>query len=98
MLSDCIVPSHVGAKVMLILRSILSVKEMACTTKQQEISFIESSDPSEFEEVRKHVQTEIYDEESRKYRKYLAQQEALRQLEQRKAHVLAAAHRVSFIR
>ncbi|MHA2004380.1 MAG: hypothetical protein ACW960_09760 [Candidatus Thorarchaeota archaeon] len=46
----------------------------------------------------KSVQTDVYDEESRKYRKHLAQQEALRQLEQRKAHALASAHRMSFIR
>lgn len=41
---------------------------------------------------------ESYDEESRRFRKYLAQQEALRQLEQRKTQALAAALRVSFLR
>lgn len=71
---------------------------MACTSKQQTISLIETSDSEKCEELRKQVRTEIYDEESRKYRKYLAQREALRLLEQRKAHALAATHKVSFFR
>lgn len=71
---------------------------MACTTKQQSISLIEASNSEECVEMRKQVQIDLVDEESRRYRKYLAQQEALRQLEQRKAHALAAAHMVSFIR
>ena len=71
---------------------------MACTSKQQTISLIEASESEECEKMRKQVQTDVYDEELRKYRKYLAQQEALRLLEQRKAHALTAAHRLSFIR
>ncbi|MHA2353229.1 MAG: hypothetical protein ACXAC0_01890 [Candidatus Thorarchaeota archaeon] len=71
---------------------------MACTTKQQSASLIEASDPKECKGLIKQVQTDFCDEESRKYRKYLAYQEALRQLEQNKAHALVAAHRVSFIR
>jgi len=80
------------------LESLLFVITMACTTKQQSISLIETSDSKECKEMRKQVLTDVCDEESRKYRKYLAYQEALRQLEQNKAHALAAAHRVSFIR
>ena len=71
---------------------------MACTTKQQSTSLIDTSNLTEFKNLSNSEQTDVYDEESRKYRKYLAQQEALHQLEQRKAHALAAAHRVSFIR
>ncbi len=70
---------------------------MACSSKQQTVSLIEVSNSEECKEMRIPAQTEVYDEESMKYRKYLAQQEALRQLELRKAHALAAAHRVSFI-
>jgi hypothetical protein len=70
---------------------------MACTTKHQSISLIEASDQKECDELRTPGQTEVYDEESIKYRKYLAYQEALRQLEQRKAHALAGVHKVSFI-
>ena len=79
------------------LESLLTAIEMACTSKQQTISLIEASDSKDCEEMRKQVQVDLYDEESRRFRKYLAQQEALRQLEQRKAHALAGAHRVSFI-
>lgn len=79
-------------------KPLLTVIEMACTSKQQTISLIEASDPKNREEMRNQVRTDPYDEESRRYRKYLAQQEALRQLEQRKAHAFTAAHRVSFIR
>ncbi|MHA2059039.1 MAG: hypothetical protein ACW979_15580 [Candidatus Thorarchaeota archaeon] len=59
---------------------------------------MKESDITEWKKMSKSVQTDVYDEESRKYRKHLAQQEALRQLEQRKAHALASAHRMSFIR
>jgi hypothetical protein len=79
-------------------KSLLTVIEMACTSKQQTISLIETSDPKDREEMKKQAQTEAYDEESRQFRKYLAQQEALRQLDQRKTHALAVAHRMSFIR
>jgi hypothetical protein len=71
---------------------------MACTVKQQTISLTEASNSEECEEMRRPVQTDVYDEESRKFRKYLAQQEALRQLEQSKTQALVAAHRLSFIR
>jgi hypothetical protein len=80
------------------LRLLLIVIEMACTTKQQSIPLMEASDLAEHKKTSKSVKIDVYDEESRKYRKYLAQQEAFRQLEQRKTYALAAAHRVSFIR
>ena len=83
---------------MLFPRSQLTAIEMACTTKQQSIPLVESLDSTDSEETRKQVQTDVYDEDARKYRKYLAQQEALRLLEQRKEHALTTAHRVSFIR
>lgn len=91
-------PSFVGTNVMLKFCTLILVIIMTCTTKQQNISFIDSPNPIEIEEKRRQVKTEIYDEESRKYRKYLAQQEALRELERRKAHALSEAYRGSFIR
>ncbi|MHA2027578.1 MAG: hypothetical protein ACXACG_15735 [Candidatus Thorarchaeota archaeon] len=71
---------------------------MACTTKQLSIPLIDTSEPIEFEEERVSVPNETYEEESRKFRKHMAQREALRQLEQRKTHALALAHRISFLR
>ncbi|MHA2027529.1 MAG: hypothetical protein ACW98U_16645 [Candidatus Thorarchaeota archaeon] len=71
---------------------------MACTAKQQTIPLMETSEPIEYDERIVSVDIEIYDDESRKLRKHLAQQEALRQLERRKTLALATAHRVSFLR
>ena len=59
---------------------------------------MDTSEPIEVEKKRVSVQTELYDEESRKFREYMAQKEALRQFEQRKAHARVSAHRLSFIR
>ena len=80
------------------LESSLFVITMACTTKQQSIPLMDTTEPIKCEEKRVFVSTEVYDEESRKYRKHMAQQEALRQLERTKTRVLAAAHKMSFIR
>ncbi|MHA1951472.1 MAG: hypothetical protein ACW987_16610 [Candidatus Thorarchaeota archaeon] len=60
------------------------------------VTLVDTSEFVEFEE--QIVQTETNDEESRKYRKHIAQREALRQLEQRKTHALASTHRISFMR
>jgi hypothetical protein len=71
---------------------------MACTTKQQTIPQMDTSEPIKCEEEIVSIPTEVYDEESRKFRKHMAHLEALRQLEQRKTQALQAAHRFSFNR
>lgn len=71
---------------------------MACETEQQSIPMMEITEPINEEERRISVETEFYDEESRKLLKRMAQQDALRQLEQRKTQALASAHRMSFLR
>lgn len=71
---------------------------MACTTKQQTILHTDVSEPIEAEEKNVSLEVDTFDEEARKYRKYLAQQEALRQLEGRKTQALASVHRISFLR
>lgn len=97
-LSTILIPSCVGTNVMPFLESLLLVIKMASTTKQQTISLTDTSELIENEEKRVSVQTETYDEESRKFRKLMAQREALRQLEQRKTLARASALRMSFIR
>ncbi|MHA2003222.1 MAG: hypothetical protein ACW960_03860 [Candidatus Thorarchaeota archaeon] len=71
---------------------------MTCTAKQQTISQVETLELIECEETVISEQIDREDEKIRKLRKHLAQKEALKQLEQRKAHALAVAHRMSFIR
>ncbi len=80
------------------LESLLFVINMTYTTKQQTISLMDTSESIEWEEKSELVKTDTNDEESRKFRKYLAQKEALRQLEQRKTQARASAYRMSFIR
>jgi hypothetical protein len=80
------------------LEQLLFVITMASTTKRLSIPLMDTSEPIEFEEKRVSVQSESYEEESRKFRKLMAQQEALRQLEQRKTQALALTHRISFLR
>ncbi|MHA2433334.1 MAG: hypothetical protein ACXADO_08920 [Candidatus Thorarchaeota archaeon] len=70
---------------------------MACTSKQQSIPPMEALEPIKCKEPSVSEQIEIYDE-SREIRKHLAQEEALRQLEQMKALALTAFHRTSFNR
>ena len=44
------------------------------------------------------VQTEVYDKASAEFRRHLASEAAMRQLEQRKSLSMAAAYRMSFMR
>lgn len=76
------------------------VIEMTCTSEQEAIQPIEQLELIECEEkiVSEQIAGYNEDEGSRKLRKHLAQQKALRQLEQTKSRVLAATHRMSFIR
>ena len=71
---------------------------MACETEQQSIPMMEITESINEEERKISVETEFYDEESRKLRKHMAQQEALRKLEQTKTQALASVHRLSFLR
>jgi hypothetical protein len=71
---------------------------MTCTTKQQIFTHSEASEPFEREEKIRSIVVDAYDEEARRYRQYLAQQEAFRQLEKRKTQALASSHRISFFR
>ena len=71
---------------------------MASTAKQQIITQTETPELIESEETVIQEQIERADDKARNYRKHLAQEKALRQLEKRKAHALAAVHRMSFIR
>jgi 5-bromo-4-chloroindolyl phosphate hydrolysis protein len=71
---------------------------MATKTKQQIIKQMDAPELIEFEETVIKEQIERVDDKARDYRKHLAQEKALRQLEKRKAHALAAVHRMSFIR
>ena len=90
--------TYVGTKVMLFRESILIVIEMACTAKQQTITQMEALELVESEDIVIKEQIDIEAEKARDYRKHLAQEKALRQLERRKAHALAAVHMMSFIR
>ncbi|MHA2425739.1 MAG: hypothetical protein ACXAEF_13190 [Candidatus Thorarchaeota archaeon] len=71
---------------------------MACTTKQQSIQMMDTIEPIKSDEKTVSIPTEVYDEDSRKMRKHMAYETAVRQLEQRKSQSLVLAHRVSFIR
>lgn len=56
------------------------------------------SEDIECEEKNASIEVDAYDEKAREYRRYLAQQEALRQLEWRKNNALVSTHRLSFFR
>ena len=71
---------------------------MTCVTKQQTITLLEQPEFKESELARISEQIDQLDEDSIKYRKYLAQKEALRQLEQIKSSALVDSHRMSFNR
>jgi hypothetical protein len=83
---------------MVVFASVESVIEMACTTEQQTISLMALSEPIESEKKIVSKETDAYDEEARNYRKYLAQQEALRQLETNRTNALVSARGVSLFR
>jgi hypothetical protein len=75
------------------------VINVACTTKRLRTStLLETSEVVECEKRIGTVEVDVYDEVARRYRQYLAQQEALRQLELIKTQALASAHRISFFR
>ena len=71
---------------------------MACTTKQQTISLVDVPESIESETKSVSIEVDAYDEKAREYRKYLAAQEALRQLEKYKSNALASARGLSLFR
>ncbi|NHI83607.1 MAG: hypothetical protein EAX81_04835 [Candidatus Thorarchaeota archaeon] len=71
--------------------------QMECSQSQQVCVHTETLEPINTRKTAS-VKSEIYDEESAKLRKYLTSEEAMRELEHRKALAMAAAHRASFIR
>ncbi len=74
------------------------VIEMACTSEPHTNQLIGIIEVVECEEDTQIERSDcIDDEESRKYRKYIAQQDALHQLEQLKAKASAATYMISFI-
>jgi hypothetical protein len=83
---------------MLLFESVELVKEMACTTEQQTITLMDVSEPIESKKKSVSKQVDAYDEKARDYRKHLAQQEALRQLERNRTNALVSVRGVSFFR
>ena len=75
------------------------VKEMACISKQETNQMIELVEVYECEEPTPiEVNVDIDDRDSRHLRRYLAQQESLRQLERLKTNAFVTTHVISFIR
>jgi len=71
---------------------------MTCISKQQTITQAKNPEIVECEDSPISNQIDKEDYNANELRKYLAQQKALRELEQRKAHALTAGYRLSFIR
>ena len=92
------VPSCVGTNVILVIWSLLFVIIMTCETKQQTITLWEQPEPQVSEKKRTIKHIEQSDEAAIKYRNYLAQKEALQQLNQMKSEAFTASLRLSFIR
>lgn len=61
---------------------------MECTAELATIQQIETPELIENKKITKSKQIEKYEEEARKHRMYLAEQEARRQLERIKTHAL----------
>lgn len=74
------------------------VIEMECTQKQQTMVRGEIPTPIRIRRTALPKETEVYDRESAEFRRHLASEEALRQLEHRKSSSMAAAYRMSLIR
>jgi hypothetical protein len=71
---------------------------MECVQKQQPILRVELSTPIKIKASSASKQTKAYDKASAEFRRYLAAEDAIRQLEQRKALSAAMAYRMSFMR
>ncbi|MFW9805578.1 MAG: hypothetical protein ACFFFK_02460 [Candidatus Thorarchaeota archaeon] len=71
---------------------------MACTTKQQTISLFDVPETIESQTKSGSMKVDAFDEKAGKYRRYLAEQEALRQLEKNRTNALALTRGVSLFR
>jgi hypothetical protein len=77
---------------------ILSVIEMEYTQKHQPILRVELSTQIEIKKPSAPKRADIYDKTSAEFRRHLASEDAIRQLEQRKSLSAAVVHRMSFMR
>jgi hypothetical protein len=66
---------------------------MECTSELQTTQQIETTELIECKEIIRSTRSDRYEEDARKYRKYMAKQEALHQLEKIKTNALAAFRR-----
>lgn len=84
---------------MLFLVRLLPVIRMACITEQctQTIQELDEPEPAHVEK-HEEIQVNLENEESRKLRKHLEYQRAVKELERRKAQALTNMSRLSFIR
>ncbi len=71
---------------------------MEYTQKYHSTLRVELSTPIEIKTSSAPKQTDSYEKASAEFRRHLASEEALRQLEQRKSLSAAMAHRMSFMR
>ena len=83
---------------MLLSESVDLVINMACTTKQQTISLIDVPESIESETKSVSIEVDAYDEKARTYRRYVAAQEALRQLEKNRTNALVSTRGLSLFR
>jgi hypothetical protein len=66
---------------------------MECTSELQTTQQIETSELIENKEIIRSTQSDRYDEDARKYRKYMAEQEAFHQFERIKTNALVTFRR-----
>jgi hypothetical protein len=71
---------------------------MEYAQKHQPTLCVELSTPIEIKASSAPKQSEAYDKASAEFRRYLASEDAIKQLEQRKALSSAMAYRMSFMR
>jgi len=71
---------------------------MEYTQKHHSTLRVEMPTPIEIKVSSATKQTKTYDKASAEFRRYLASEDAIRQLEQRKSLSAAVAHRMSFMR
>jgi hypothetical protein len=77
---------------------ILSVIKMECVQKQQTTHCVEKPTLIRIKKKTVSKQIDVYDKASAELRRHLASEEAIRQLEQRKAQSSAMVYRMSFMR
>ena len=71
---------------------------MECTQKQQIIPNLELPSTPQSRRINKSKEIDVYDKKAAEYRRYLASEEALREMARRKDLSIGGVHRMSFIR